>query len=159
MTSFFSRRLASSPDWCTVYRYWTRKHRRERVVHVLPRTISHPPTNSPPTYNWGIVGHSENSLIPLLSSGSSSTSYVFIFSGGTPCKSSTCTVARENPHCGTAGVPFMKRTTGEASTAFWIVLRVAWDNKRVNVCIWMGVSLRLRRGSCGEVRSVVGCLR
>ena len=61
-----------------------------------------------------------------LSSLSSSTSNVFIFSGGTPWMSSTCTAALENPHCGAFGVPFMKSTTGVDSTAFWIFARTSW---------------------------------
>lgn len=34
----------------------------ERIADSLDKTISHPPTNSPFTYTWGIVGHSLNSV-------------------------------------------------------------------------------------------------
>lgn len=67
----------------------------------------------------------ENSLIPLLNSSSANTLYVCIFSGGTPWRSRTWTAALENPHCGASGVPFMNRTTGLDSIAFWIVARAS----------------------------------
>jgi len=72
----------------------------------------------------------ENSLIPFLNSGSSSTLYVRIFSCGTPCRSKTCMTAREKPHCGNSGVPFIKRTSGEASMAFWICTRASEERSR-----------------------------
>jgi hypothetical protein len=72
----------------------------------------------------------ENSLIPDLSSASASTLNVFILSSGTPCRSRTCTTARENPHSGRAGVPFMNNTTGVDSMAFWIVERASCERKR-----------------------------
>jgi hypothetical protein len=72
----------------------------------------------------------ENSLIPLLNSESSSTLYVRIFSCGTPCRSKTCMTAREKPHCGNSGVPFIKRTSGEASMAFWICARASEETSR-----------------------------
>jgi len=62
-------------------------------------------------------GTNENSLIALLSSSSARTLYVFIFSGGTPWISRIWTTAREKPHWGSAGVPFMKSTTGLAVMA------------------------------------------
>src|SRR5712671_4128023 len=43
-------------------------------VSNISRTISQPPTNSPLTYSCGIVGQSENALIPWRSAGSLSTS-------------------------------------------------------------------------------------
>lgn len=70
----------------------------------------------------------ENSLIPLLSSSSSSTLYVFSLSDDTPCRSSTCIAARENPHMGVSGVPFMNNTTGLEETAFWIWARASFDS-------------------------------
>lgn len=33
-------------------------------------------------------------------------------------------LARENPHCGNSGVPFMNRTTGEEAIALSIAARV-----------------------------------
>ena len=38
--------------------------------------------------------------------------------------------ARENPHCGSSGVPFMKSTTGDASIAFWMCARASEDKSR-----------------------------
>jgi hypothetical protein len=35
--------------------------------------------------------------------------------------------AREKPHCGSSGVPFMKSTSGDASTAFCICARASED--------------------------------
>jgi len=69
-------------------------------------------------------------LIPILNSGSSSTLYVRIFSCGTPCRSKTCMTAREKPHCCNSGVPFIKRTSGEASMAFWICMRASEERSR-----------------------------
>ena len=36
--------------------------------------------------------------------------------------------AREKPHCGKSGVPFMKSTTGDASIAFCICVRASEDS-------------------------------
>lgn len=38
--------------------------------------------------------------------------------------------AREKPHCGNSGVPFMNRTTGEEATALSIAERVSSDRYR-----------------------------
>lgn len=46
-TPFSSSIFANEPSWCMLMR------------------ISHPPMNSLSTYSWGIVGHSEYSLIPV----------------------------------------------------------------------------------------------
>ena len=69
----------------------------------------------------------ENSLIACLSSLSSKTLYVCIFSGGTPCRSRTCIAAREKPHWGKSGVPFINSTTGVLSTAAWILALVSCE--------------------------------
>ena len=69
----------------------------------------------------------ENSLIELLSSSSARTLYVFSFSGGTPWISRIWTTARENPHWGSAGVPFMKSTTGLALMADCILERASCE--------------------------------
>ena len=37
-------------------------------------------------------------------------------------------LARENPHCGISGVPFMKRTTGLEDTADSIAVRVSVES-------------------------------
>jgi hypothetical protein len=39
-------------------------------------------------------------------------------------------VAREKPHCGVSGVPFMNRTTGAEETALSIAVRVSLDRRR-----------------------------
>jgi len=44
--------------------------------------------------------------------------------------SSTCTTARENPHWGESGVPFMKSTTGLAFTAESILERASSESHR-----------------------------
>lgn len=39
-------------------------------------------------------------------------------------------LARENPHCGVSGVPFMNKTTGLDSTALSIAVRVSVESSR-----------------------------
>ena len=78
----------------------------------------------------------EYSLIELLSSGSTRTSYDCIFSEGTPCRSSIWTTAREKPHWGMSGVPFMKSTSGLALTAPSIFARTSWVMKRSEPSLW-----------------------
>jgi hypothetical protein len=39
-------------------------------------------------------------------------------------------LARENPHCGVSGVPFMNKTTGDVDTALSIACRVSVDRSR-----------------------------
>lgn len=39
-------------------------------------------------------------------------------------------VAREKPHCGVSGVPFINRTTGAEETALSIAVRVSLDRRR-----------------------------
>src|SRR5690606_3691848 len=73
--------------------------------------ISLPPTNSPLTYSCGMVGQSENSLIPWRISMSCKTS---TDSKPTPRCSSIATALLENPHCWKRGVPFMDKTTSLA---------------------------------------------
>ena len=50
------------------YWLWSWRRRRAELKRAsevfISRTLSQPPMNSPPTYSWGIVGHSENCLIP-----------------------------------------------------------------------------------------------
>ena len=55
--------------------------------HSWPLAVQHQPS-IPPSSTINDQTH-ENSLMPVLNSGSASTLNVFIFSGGTPCKSST----------------------------------------------------------------------
>src|SRR5690606_31522277 len=86
-----------------------------RVVSSSPFSyisamMSDPPTNSPPTYSWGIVGQLENSLMPWRTSSSSST--LTVTSLVTPDALSTWMARPEKPHCGNWAVPFMNSTTG-----------------------------------------------
>ena len=67
---------------------------------------------------------------PCRNSGSSSTLNAANLAGSTPCRPSTWTLAREKPHCGASGVPFMKSTTGAAATALSIACRVASESRR-----------------------------
>jgi hypothetical protein len=39
-------------------------------------------------------------------------------------------LARENPHCGVSGVPFMNSTTGAEDTALSMARRVSEERKR-----------------------------
>jgi len=39
-------------------------------------------------------------------------------------------LAREKPHCGNSGVPFMKRTTGDVETALSMAARVESERLR-----------------------------
>ncbi len=50
-------------------------------------------------------------------------------------------LARENPHCGISGVPFMNRTTGADATALSIAARVSEDSN----LIWRDGSREGRR--------------
>lgn len=47
-------------------------------------------------------------------------------------------VAREKPHWGVSGVPFMKRTTGAEAMALSIAARVSSERRRA----WRGESIR-----------------
>ena len=76
-------------------------------------TMSQPPTNSPPTYSWGIVGHSLYALTPSRIESSSNT---LTLSNSTPVAWSTRQTCCEKPHWGCCGVPFMYNITGVPST-------------------------------------------
>ena len=39
-------------------------------------------------------------------------------------------LAREKPHCGVSGVPFMNKTTGAEETALSMAVRVSLDSRR-----------------------------
>ncbi len=58
----------------------------------------------------GNVGHFEMSFMPARSAASFSTSSPC---GVMPCAASTRTTCALKPHCGAAGEPFMKSTTGD----------------------------------------------
>lgn len=68
--------------------------------------------------------------IPDRNSGSSKTLKAANFLGSTPCRPRIWMLAREKPHWGDSGVPFMKRTTGAVATAFSIACFVVSDNRR-----------------------------
>lgn len=72
----------------------------------------------------------EHGAIPCLSSSFSRTLKAENFAGSTPCRPRICILALENPHCGSSGVPFMKRTTGLEATACCIADRVSLEISR-----------------------------
>lgn len=84
----------------------------------ISRTMSLPPISSPWTNTCGIVGNSDHSFRAVLALGSDKT---FTHAN---CSSPTSLAKEltiwaplfENPHCGCAGVPFMKITSGLLST-------------------------------------------
>lgn len=65
----------------------------------------------------------------------------FINSGLTPCTSRIWQTAREKPHWGMSGVPFIKTTSGLAATAASIFLRASLLKHRrwraVKLCGWL----------------------
>lgn len=68
---------------------------------------------------------------PCLRSWSSRTLKATNLDGSTPWSPNTCTLAREKPHCGVSGVPFMKRTTGAAATALSMAARTSVERRRI----------------------------
>lgn len=82
----------------------------------------------------------ENS--PDLNSSSSSTLKAVNFAGLTPCMPRIWMLAREKPHCGVSGVPFMKSTTGAEATALSMAVRVSVEMKD----FWRAVKRVERRG-------------
>lgn len=67
---------------------------------------------------------------PCLRASSSKTLNAENLAGSTPCSPRICMLARENPHCGVSGVPFMNNTTGVDATALSIAARVSSLRKR-----------------------------
>lgn len=59
-------------------------------------------------------------------------------------------LARENPHCGVSGVPFINRTTGAEATALSIAARVASERARMPRNVDEVVVLGKREGSLEE---------
>jgi hypothetical protein len=57
-------------------------------------------------------------------------------------------LARENPHCGVSGVPFMNRTTGAEPTALSIAVRISSERRRICVEV-------RKRGVVAEARGRV----
>ena len=86
--------------------------------------------------------------VPDLNSLSSSTLNAVNFSGSTPCMPRICMLAREKPHCGVSGVPFMKRTTGADATALSMAWRISSESMRI--CIGAR-----KRGAVAEGRGRV----
>lgn len=56
-------------------------------------------------------------------------------------------LARENPHCGVSGVPFMKSTTGADATALSIAWRVSADMNRRAMGEILGANLEASDGA------------
>jgi hypothetical protein len=54
-------------------------------------------------------------------------------------------LAREKPHCGISGVPFMNRTIGAVATALSMADRTSLESNRV-VCWWSEVKREERKG-------------
>ena len=68
--------------------------------------MSQPPTSSPRTKSWGIVGQLESAESSWRIRGSVSTSTA---ANGVPSVWRAATVRAEKPQAGASGVPFMKR--------------------------------------------------
>lgn len=94
-------------------------------IHYQP--LSPSPNRHP--INIGQEGK-ENHNIPDLSASSSNTLNAVNFPGSTPCRLRIWILARENPHCGVSGVPFMNSTTGADPTASVMAVLVSADRKR-----------------------------
>lgn len=70
--------------------------------------------------------------IPSGNPDSSKTLNATNFRGFTSSCASMRMIARENPHCGVSGVPFMKSTIGAAATALGISSRLSCERRRVS---------------------------
>jgi len=83
--------------------------------------MSQPPTSSPLTNSWGIVGQFDtaDSSWRMRGSGRMSTA-----ANGVPSDSSTATVRAEKPQRGASGVPFMNRMTSCSSMACLMASRI-----------------------------------
>lgn len=68
--------------------------------------------------------------LPCRNSRSSSTLNATNFLGSTPCRPKIWILAREKPHCGVSGVPFINNTTGAVATALSIAALVSVDSRR-----------------------------
>jgi hypothetical protein len=143
----FSRSASNSPDWCTARNCERRRMRdtekartaeddvtpaHELAVHIQlrhrrPLPAPSPSAHSPPR---SAVRTHEYSLMSARSCWSCRTSNVRICACGTSCISSTCTAARENPHCGCARLPFMNSTTGVLRTALSSAARASLESHR-----------------------------
>jgi hypothetical protein len=69
--------------------------------------------------------------VPWRSSSFSSTLKAANFCGSTPWRPRISMLAREKPHCGVSGVPFMNSTTGDEATALSMACRVASESNRI----------------------------
>src|SRR3954447_18025476 len=87
-------------------------------------TMSQPPTSSPLTNSWGIVGQLEiaDSSWRMRGSGRTSTAAY-----GLPSASSAAAVRAEKPHIGCSGVPFMKRMTSCSPIASVMASRMGFS--------------------------------
>jgi hypothetical protein len=84
--------------------------------------------------------------IPCLSSSSSRTLNAVNFCGLTPWSPRIWIAAREKPHCGVSGVPFINSTTGAEATALSIAERTSVERKDFCRAAKRGERRGLRRG-------------
>src|SRR5215207_6012103 len=93
---------ASSPDW------------------YISATMSAPPTSSPRTKSWGMVGQLDTALSSWRMRGSGRMSTA---ANGASRACRAAEVRAEKPHMGCSGVPFMKRMTSFSEIACSIASR------------------------------------
>src|SRR4051794_34057556 len=93
-------------------------------LSYISTTMSQPPTSSPLTNSWGIVGQfdSADSSWRIRGSGRMSTA-----ANGAPVASRAAMVRAEKPHAGRSGVPFMKRMTSWSLIASAIASRMGFS--------------------------------
>src|SRR2546421_2190248 len=109
----------------------------------ISTTMSQPPTSSPSTNSWGIVGQLEiaESSWRIRGSGSTSTA-----AKGTSSACSAATVRAEKPHAGASGDPFMKRSTRCSEMASATASRIGLDSL-AGAAEGAGSPLSMGRGS------------
>jgi hypothetical protein len=83
--------------------------------------MSQPPTSSPSTNSWGIVGQFDSALSCSRIAGWGRMSTA---ANGVPSDCRAPTVRAENPQRGCSGVPFMKRITRFSSIAALMASRI-----------------------------------
>src|SRR5271165_3923049 len=88
----------------------------------ISQTMSQPPSSSPLTNSWGMVGQLEIAESSWRMRGSGRTSTA---ANGVSSDCRTATVRAEKPQAGASGVPFMNRITSCSSIAWAIASRIA----------------------------------
>src|SRR3954452_17406220 len=93
-------------------------------VSYISVTMSQPPTSSPLTNSWGIVGQLEiaDSSWRMRGSGRTSTAAY-----GLPSASTAGARGAEKPHIGCSGVPFMKRMISSSPIASVMASRMGFS--------------------------------